>query len=370
MANPTLRPRGDLASEITPIVMGGAAWSHQLNHDAEIRPVIPVILNAFDHGIRTIDTSPYYEPSEKILGKALADPQISALYKREDYFLMTKVGRIASEEFNYSPSWIRESVDRSLRRFQTGYLDVVFCHDVEFISDAGVVEAVRTLWEFVEQGKIRYVGISGYPIDKLVRVARLCKEKLGRPLDIVQNWGQLTLQNTKLRTEGLRQLGEAGVKMVCSSSPLNIGLLRAQGVPIGRLGDWHPAPSDLRLAVSKAADLVAEKGDDLASLALRFAVRETARKEKGLPAMALIMGPGSVAEVESCAAAAKSVRNQNAQGKFGDLRDETVLDEEGVQSDESLVQGVREILGRWIDFSFESPPKGWDVEAGKMGKVE
>lgn len=235
MANPTLRPRGDLASEITPIVMGGAAWSHQLNHDAETRPVIPVILNAFDHGIRTIDTSPYYEPSEKILGKALADPQISALYKREDYFLMTKVGRIASEEFNYSPSWIRESVERSLQRFRTGYLDVVFCHDVEFISDAGVVEAVRTLWEFVEQGKIRYVGISGYPIDKLVRVARLCKEKLGRPLDIVQNWGQLTLQNTKLRTEGLRQLGEAGVQMVCSSSPLNIGLLRAQGVPIGQV---------------------------------------------------------------------------------------------------------------------------------------
>ncbi|THW41280.1 Aldo/keto reductase [Aureobasidium pullulans] len=325
MANPTLRPRGDLASEITPIVMGGAAWSHQLNHDAETRPVIPVILNAFDHGIRTIDTSPYYEPSEKILGKALADPQISALYKREDYFLMTKVGRIASEEFDYSPSWIRESVQRSLRRFQTGYLDVVFCHDVEFISDAGVVEAVRTLWEFVEQGKIRY--------------------------------------NTKLRTEGLRQLGEAGVQMVCSSSPLNIGLLRAQG-------DWHPAPSDLRLAVSKAADLVSEKGDDLASLALRFAVRETARREKGLPAMALIMGPGSVAEVESCAAAAKSVRDQNTQGKFGDLRDDTVLDKEGVQSDEPLVQGVREILGRWIDFSFESPPKGWDVEAGKMGKVE
>ncbi|THY49560.1 Aldo/keto reductase [Aureobasidium pullulans] len=370
MANPTLRPRGNLASEITPIVMGGAAWSHQLNHDAETRPVIPVILNAFDHGIRTIDTSPYYEPSEKILGKALADPQISAIYKREDYFLMTKVGRIASEEFNYSPSWIRESVERSLRRFQTGYLDVVFCHDVEFLSDAGVVEAVRTLWEFVEQGKIRYVGISGYPIDKLVRVARLCKEKLERPLDIVQNWGQLTLQNTKLRTEGLRQLGEAGVKMVCSSSPLNIGLLRAQGVPIGRLGDWHPAPSDLRLAVSKAADLVAEKGDDLASLALRFAVRKTARREQGLPAMALIMGPGSVAEVESCATAAKSVRDQNAQGKFGDLRDETVLDEEGVQSDEPLVQGVREILGRWIDFSFESPPQGWDVEAGKMGKVE
>ncbi|THX30183.1 Aldo/keto reductase [Aureobasidium pullulans] len=342
MANPTLRPRGDLASEITPIVMGGAAWSHQLNHDAETRPVIPVILNAFDHGIRTIDTSPYYEPSEKILGKALADPQISALYKREDYFLMTKVGRIASEEFDYSPSWIRESVQRSLRRFQTGYLDVVFCHDVEFISDAGVVEAVRTLWEFVEQGKIRYTV--GY------------RAELGT-IDIAE----YEVEDGRVETVG----GGWSADGVFIFSVEHWAVEGAR-----RLGDWHPAPSDLRLAVSKAADLVSEKGDDLASLALRFAVRETARREKGLPAMALIMGPGSVAEVESCAAAAKSVRDQNTQGKFGDLRDDTVLDKEGVQSDEPLVQGVREILGRWIDFSFESPPKGWDVEAGKMGKVE
>ena len=233
MTNTPLRPRGDLASEISPIVMGGAAWSHQINADAETRPVIPVILSAFKHGIRTIDTSPYYEPSEKILGKALADLAITEQYSRQDYFLMTKVGRIAAEKFDYSPQWVRESVERSLQRFQTGYLDVVFCHDVEFVSDDAVVAAVAALWEFVAAGKVRYVGISGYPIEKLVRVAKLCVEKLGRPLDIVQNWGQLTLQNTKLRDQGLEELGKAGVKVVCSSSPLNIGLLRAQGVPIG-----------------------------------------------------------------------------------------------------------------------------------------
>ncbi|KAH0398118.1 Aldo/keto reductase, partial [Aureobasidium melanogenum] len=283
MSNTTLRPRGDLASEITPIVMGGAAWSHQLNPDAETRPIIPVILKAFEQGIRTIDTSPYYEPSEKILGKALADPAISIKYSRKDYFLMTKVGRIASEEFNYSPAWVRESVERSLHRFQTAYLDVVFCHDVEFVSDDAVVAAITTLWEFVAVGKVRYVGISGYPIEKLVKVARLCKERLGKPVDIVQNWGQLTLQNTKLRTEGLEALALAGVAVVCSSSPLNIGLLRAQGVPIGNLGDWHPAPSGLRLAAANAATFVGNHGDDLASVALRFAVRETARKASNLP---------------------------------------------------------------------------------------
>lgn len=135
------------------------------------------------------------------------------------------------------------------------------------------------------------------------------------------------------------------------------------------LGDWHPAPSALRQATANAATFVASHNDDLASLALRFAVRETARRDPSLPAMALIMGPGSVAEVESCAAAANSVRDVSVKGKFGDLRDEIVVDAEGVEKDRVLVEGVRAILGEWVDYSFGSPPEGWDVEAGKMGKV-
>ena len=138
---------------------------------------------------------------------------------------------------------------------------------------------------------------------------------------------------------------------------------------IRSLGDWHPAPSALRQATANAATFVASHNDDLASLALRFAVRETARRDPGLPAMALIMGPGSVAEVESCAAAANSVKDVSVKGKYGDLRDSIVVDEEGVERDQGLVEGVRGILGNWVDYSFGSPPEGWDVEAGRMGEV-
>ena len=138
---------------------------------------------------------------------------------------------------------------------------------------------------------------------------------------------------------------------------------------IRSLGDWHPAPSALRQATANAATFVASHNDDLASLALRFAVRETARRDPGLPAMALIMGPGSVAEVESCAAAANSVKDVSVKGKYGDLRDSIVVDEEGVERDQGLVEGVRRILGDWVDYSFGSPPEGWDVEAGRMGET-
>lgn len=135
------------------------------------------------------------------------------------------------------------------------------------------------------------------------------------------------------------------------------------------LGDWHPAPPALRQATADAATYVSTHDSDLASLALRFAVRETARRDPCLPAMALIMGPGSVAEVESCAAAANSVKDVSVQGKYGDLRDQIVVDEQGVKRDEALVGGVRSILGEWVDYSFGSPPEGWDVEAGRMGDV-
>jgi D-arabinose 1-dehydrogenase len=126
------------------------------------------------------------------------------------------------------------------------------------------------------------------------------------------------------------------------------------------LGDWHPAPPALRQATADAATYVSTHDSDLASLALRFAVRETARRDPSLPSMA---------EVESCAAAANSVKDVSVQGKYGDLRDQIVVDEQGVKRDEALVEGVRSILGEWVDYSFGSPPEGWDVEAGRMGDV-
>ena len=71
---------------------------------------------ALEYGIRAFDTSPYYGPSEEILGAALDTPFVRANVPREQYFLLTKVGRIAGDEFNYSKEWVRQSVARSLQQ--------------------------------------------------------------------------------------------------------------------------------------------------------------------------------------------------------------------------------------------------------------
>ncbi|OBT49739.1 hypothetical protein VE04_10224, partial [Pseudogymnoascus sp. 24MN13] len=94
--------RPQLSSIVTKIVLGGGSFSQQSHPDPTSLPVREIIQLALDSGIRTFDTSPYYGPSEILLGDAFSQPAISSKYKRSEYQLMTKVGRIAADQFNYS----------------------------------------------------------------------------------------------------------------------------------------------------------------------------------------------------------------------------------------------------------------------------
>ena len=141
--------RVSLSSIISRVIQGGAAFSYQLHK------------------------YPAYDPSEILLGEAFSHPDIANKYTRKDYILMAKVGRIAASHSDYPPDWIRHSVRRPPERSKTPCPNVVFCHDIEYVIDEDAATAMGVLWEFVATGQIRNVGISGYPIDKLVRVCTL-----------------------------------------------------------------------------------------------------------------------------------------------------------------------------------------------------
>ncbi|EOA82444.1 uncharacterized protein SETTUDRAFT_34019 [Exserohilum turcica Et28A] len=147
-------------------------------------------------------------------------------------------------------------------------------HDVEFVSPAEVLEAVRELRRIRdEEGTIRYVGISGYPLDVLGDLAELILRETGEPLDAVQSYANFTLQNQELAgPRGVQQLHKAGVDVVPNASILGMGLLRRQGIPVGGLGDFHPAPSSLREAVRRASDFCDAYGEPIEVIALRFAL--------------------------------------------------------------------------------------------------
>lgn len=151
---------------------------------------------------------------------------------------------------------------------------------MEFVTKEEVLGAVKTLRELRDKGVIRYVGISGYPTDVLAELAELVKHETGEPLDAVMSYANYTLQNTTLYSGALQRLVDAGVDCVMNGSPLGMGLLRSQGVPVGDMGDFHPAPRGLRERCAEAAGLVEEMtgaGEKLEQLALRFALEGWSR---------------------------------------------------------------------------------------------
>ena len=197
------------------LVSGGAGeWSHFYNKEETFSSDVPLrtirlALRYVDYaphstrrssspsssryGIRAFDTAPYYDDSEIVLGTALK--ALEHEFPRSSYQLITKVGRYGLGAFDYSPSTLRTSVCRSLRRLHTQYLDVVYLHDVEFVAtcvaprkagnhagalgaeeeaygllepceasgddDERVLEAIETLRSMQADGLILHIGISG-----------------------------------------------------------------------------------------------------------------------------------------------------------------------------------------------------------------
>ncbi|KAJ5558720.1 hypothetical protein N7535_009401 [Penicillium sp. DV-2018c] len=273
-----MRPPTPLSASLPPLIMGTATFNNQYNADPFALPTTELVQRALSRGIRAFDTSPYYGPAEELLGRALATETVQSNYPRNTYHLLTKVGRIASSTFDYFPTWVRHSVRRSLRRLHTDYLDVVYCHDVEFVSPAEVLTAVRELRRLRdEEGLLRYVGISGYPVDTLSDLAELVLRETGEPLDIVMSYANFTLQNTRLHSHALPRLVAAGVDVVPNASPLGMGLLRRDGVPIGSMGDFHPAPDALRDAIRGASECASRHGEKLEVVAIRFALESWLR---------------------------------------------------------------------------------------------
>ncbi|KAL1968536.1 hypothetical protein VTN77DRAFT_1746 [Rasamsonia byssochlamydoides] len=298
------RPSIPLSADLPPLIFGTSTFNSQYNPDPYALPTTELVHHALSAGIRAFDTSPYYGPAEDLLGRALAADFVRDNFPRHTYRLLTKVGRIAASSFDYSPAWVRYSVRRSLKRLRTPYLDVVYCHDVEFVTPAEVLEAVRELRRIRDtEGTIRYVGISGYPVDVLCSLAEMVLKETGEPLDVVMSYANFTLQNTRLLTEGLPRLLAAGVDVVPNASPLGMGLLRRQGVPIGGMGNWHPAPDGLRNAIHKASNWVDEQGEKLEVVAIRFALESWLREGASAGALGPPLAPSADADASHLAVA-------------------------------------------------------------------
>ncbi len=211
---------------------------------------------ALDVGMNLIDTSPYYGRgmSEMLLGRVL--PEIP----RDSYYLCTKLGRYAPAHFDFSARRVVESIDISLERMKVDYLDIVLCHDIEFVDpDQVFSETIPALKKQVELGKVRYIGVSCYPIKTLLHAVE------NADLDVVLTYNHYTLQND-LALRLIEPCKAKGVG-VMNAAPFAARLLTDATLP-----EWHKATREVRAVAKKAADFCREQGSDIAKLALQFSI--------------------------------------------------------------------------------------------------
>ena len=146
------------------------------------------VLNvALDEGINFLDTAACYDISEETIGSAVS-------YRRNDYILATKAGhylpRGEGEDWTYE--LVTKSIERSLIRLKTDYLDLVQLHSCD-ISVLEKGEVIRSLLDAKATGKVRFIGYSGDNENAVWAVTRGLFDTLQTSFSIVDQSARINI---------------------------------------------------------------------------------------------------------------------------------------------------------------------------------
>ena len=249
------RPLGKTGLDLTVLSYGASSLGAEFR-SVDIPEALKSVRVALDSGMNFIDTSPYYGRgmSEVLLG------QILPAIPRGSYYLGTKLGRYAPKHFDFSPKRVEESIDISLQRMKVDYLDIALCHDIEFVELGPIIEeTLPALRKQQEMGKVRFIGVSGYPMKMFKTI--LAKAEI----DVILTYNHYTIQND-MALELVPICKEKGVGLL-NAAPFSARLLTNAPLP-----EWHKAPPKVREVAAKAAKHCEGNGVDIAQLALQFSI--------------------------------------------------------------------------------------------------
>jgi aryl-alcohol dehydrogenase-like predicted oxidoreductase len=137
------------------IVLGSANFGSSVSKNL----ALSIIDYAFDFGINKIDTADSYLGSEEIIGSALKG-------RRDKFFLASKVGNPSEIGSGLSKSNIESSLNNSLIKLKTDYLDVYFSHNYD--KNTSLFETMSTYNKIKESGKANHFGCSNFTLDQLI----------------------------------------------------------------------------------------------------------------------------------------------------------------------------------------------------------
>jgi 1-deoxyxylulose-5-phosphate synthase len=234
---------------------------------------------AFNEGINFIDTANVYGrgAAESFLGEALKGRP------RDSYVLATKVYfPMSATDRGLSRAQIEKQLDASLKRLRTDFVDLYQCH--RYDQDTPLEETMEALTRAVRSGKVRYIGFSEWPVDRIQAALDLAGS--GRSAKFVSSQPQYSLLWREPEDEVIPLCAANGISQIVWS-PLG------QGVLSGKYDPDRPPPKDSRAAsqemggfmnrlmqpdvlraVQRLKPVAAEAGLTLPQFALAWVLRE------------------------------------------------------------------------------------------------
>ncbi len=189
-----------------------------------------IIAGAYDRGVNFFDMADAYAcgESERAMGQVLKQ------FPRHTLVLTSKLFRPMSDDVNdrgLSRKHIMESIDKSLARIGTDYLDIYFCHRDD--PETPIEETVRAMDDLIRAGKVLYWGTSEWPVGKIEEARAVAGRTLYRPQAEQSLYNLLSRERAEC---GLADLvAKDGLGLV-TYGPLASGLLTGKydaGIPRG-----------------------------------------------------------------------------------------------------------------------------------------
>ena len=229
------------------------AYGNWLTHGSQVEEdaALACVRQALEEGITTFDTADVYAntAAETVLGKALKGE------RREGLEIFTKVywptGPKRHNDHGLSRKHIMESIDGSLRRLGTEYVDLYQAH--RYDHETPLEETMEAFADVVHAGKAHYIGVSEWTAEQIRRGHQLARE-LRIPL--VSNQPQYNMIWRVIETEVVPTCAELGIGQIVWS-PI------AQGVLTGKYKPGQALPSGSRATDAKGgADMMARWMND------------------------------------------------------------------------------------------------------------
>jgi aryl-alcohol dehydrogenase-like predicted oxidoreductase len=222
------------------LLISEIAYGNWLTHGSQVEEdaALACVRAALDAGITTFDTADVYAATraESVLGKALAGERRAGLEIFTKVYWPTGPGR---NDRGLSRKHIMESIDGSLRRLQTDYVDLYQAHRYDY--ETPLEETMLAFADVVRAGKALYIGVSEWRAEEIAAAAALARE-LRIPL--ISNQPQYSMLWRVIEPDVIPASVEAGISQIVFS-PI------AQGVLTGKYVPGEPPPAGSRATDDK-----------------------------------------------------------------------------------------------------------------------